>query len=66
MIIGCVLRTAGSSIIWNYADPLTSIELLNYYLTLAMTYFSNDGQDLGEGSEKDVGGVNTFSAQSLC
>ena len=25
MVIDCVLRTAGSSIIWNYADPLTSI-----------------------------------------
>ena len=24
MVIGCVLRTAGSSINWNYADPLTS------------------------------------------
>ena len=33
-VLGCVLRTAGSSIIWNYADPLTSLELLNYYLTL--------------------------------
>ena len=36
MVIGCVLRTAGSSIIWNYAEPLTSLELLNCYLTLAM------------------------------
>ena len=27
----------GRSIIWNYADPLTSLELLNYYLTLAMS-----------------------------
>ena len=35
LILGCVLRTAGSSIIWNYADPLTSLELLNCYLTLA-------------------------------
>ena len=30
MVIGCVLRTAGSSIILNYADPLTSLELYNY------------------------------------
>ena len=37
MVIGCVLRTAGSSIIWNYADPLTSLELLNCHLILAMT-----------------------------
>ena len=37
MMIGCVLRTAGSSIIWNYADPLTSIEQLICYLTLAMS-----------------------------
>ena len=37
LVLGCVLRTAGSSIIWNYADPLTSLELLNYYLTLAMS-----------------------------
>ena len=22
---------------WNYADPFTSLELLNYYLTLAMS-----------------------------
>ena len=29
LVLGCVLRTAGSSIIWNYADPLTSLELLN-------------------------------------
>ena len=36
LVLGCVLRTAGNSIIWNYADPLTSLELLNYYLTLAM------------------------------
>ena len=30
----CVLRTTRSS--WNYADPFTSLELLNYYLNLAM------------------------------
>ena len=35
--MGCVLRTAGSSIIFCYANPLTSLELLNYYLTLAMS-----------------------------
>ena len=23
LVLGCVLRTAGSSFIWNYADPLT-------------------------------------------
>ena len=37
LVLGCVLCTAGSSIIWNYADPLTSLELLNYYLTLVMS-----------------------------
>jgi len=37
LVVGCVLRTAGSPFIWNYADPLTSLELLNYYLTLAMS-----------------------------
>ena len=37
LVLGCILRTAGSSIIRNYADPLTSLELLNYYLTLAMS-----------------------------
>ena len=37
LVIGYVLRTAGSSFMWNYADPLTSLELLNYYLTLAMS-----------------------------
>ena len=37
LVIGCVLRTAGSSFMWNYADPLTSLELLNYYITLAMS-----------------------------
>ena len=26
----------GVFLIWNYEDRLTSIELLNYYLTLAM------------------------------
>ena len=31
LVLGCVLRTAGNSIIWNYAEPLTSLELLNYY-----------------------------------
>ena len=31
LVPGCVLRTAGSSIIWNYADPLTSLELLNQW-----------------------------------
>ena len=31
MVIGCVLRTAGSSIIFNFVDPHTSLELLNYY-----------------------------------
>ena len=36
LVIGRVLRTAGSSIIRNYADPLTSLELLNYYLNMAM------------------------------
>ena len=36
LVLGCVLRTAGSSFMWNYADPLTSLELLNYYLTLAI------------------------------
>ena len=33
LVIGWVLR----SIIWNYAIPLTSLELCNYYLTLAMS-----------------------------
>ena len=37
LVIGCVLRTAGRSFMWNYADPLTSLELLNYYITLAMS-----------------------------
>ena len=37
LVIGGVLRTAGSSFILNYADPRTSLELLNYYLTLAMS-----------------------------
>ena len=32
---GCVLGTSGNSIIWYYADPLTSLELLNYDLTHA-------------------------------
>ena len=32
MVLGCVLFTAG-----NYAGSLTSLELLNYYLTLAMS-----------------------------
>ena len=36
LVLGCVLRTTGNSIIWNYADPLTSLEL-NYYLTLDMS-----------------------------
>ena len=42
MVIGCVLRTAGSSIILNYADPLTSLELLTciyiyiYYILIIL------------------------------
>ena len=36
IVIGCVLRTAGSFIILNYADPFTSLELLNCNLTLSM------------------------------
>ena len=36
MVYG-VLRTAGSSIIWNYADPIILLELLNYYLNLDVT-----------------------------
>ena len=32
-VIGCDLRTAGSSIILNFEDTLTSLELLNYYIT---------------------------------
>ena len=34
IVIGCVLLTTGRLIIWNYADPLTSLELLNYNLTV--------------------------------
>ena len=30
-----VVRTAGSSFIWNYADPLTSLELINLTLMLS-------------------------------
>ena len=34
-------------IIWNYADPLTSLELLNYYLTLALeSFYKNSVADL--------------------
>ena len=36
MVVGCVLRTAGSFLIQNYADLLTLLQLLNNYLTLAM------------------------------
>ena len=33
--------------IWNYADPLTSLELLNYYLTLALeSFYKNSVADL--------------------
>ena len=38
LVKGCVIHTAGTSfLIWNYADPLTSLELISYYLTLAMS-----------------------------
>ena len=37
MVKGCVLRTADSFNIWNYANLLTSLALINYYLTLAMS-----------------------------
>ena len=40
LVLGCVLRTAGSSIIWNYAGLLTLLELLNYFLTLASSFKS--------------------------
>ena len=29
LVLGCVLRTAGSSMICNYSDPLSTLELLN-------------------------------------
>ena len=45
MVKGCVLRTAGIAIIWNYADPLTSLELLNFYLILAMSSVQSSGPD---------------------
>ena len=35
VVIGSVQRTAGN--FENHADPLTSLELLNYYLTLTMS-----------------------------
>ena len=35
MIIGCIQRNAGSSFLKN-ADPFTSFEKINLYLTLAM------------------------------
>ena len=38
--IGCVLHTAGSCC--NHADPLISVKLLNYYLTLAMQFLKNE------------------------
>ena len=34
VVVDCFLRNAGSSLIWNYADPLTALELLHYYPTL--------------------------------
>ena len=46
MVLDCVPRTAGSSIIWNYTDTLTSLELLNYYLALAIGD-RLDGSDAG-------------------
>ena len=45
MVIGCILRTAGSFIIWNYADPLTSLELPNCYLTLALFRTETEEED---------------------
>ena len=41
LAFGTWLRTAGSSIIWNYADPLTSLELLNYYLNTTINLFQS-------------------------
>ena len=37
MVIGCVLRTAASSIYENYVESLSLLELLNYYTTLAIS-----------------------------
>ena len=37
LVIGCILRTAGSSFIYSYADPFTLSHLLIYYLALAMS-----------------------------
>ena len=31
LVLGYVLGTAGSSSIWNYADPLTSLDLSTYF-----------------------------------
>ena len=41
LVQGCVLRTAGNSIIWNYANPLTSLELLNHDDNKDMTLYDN-------------------------
>ena len=52
MVIGYVLRNAGSSIIWNYADPLISLELLIYitspwpWVVAGFTYFDIQRNDI--------------------
>ena len=38
MVLGCVLRTAGSLNYLNLCRPAYFVKLLNYYLTLAMRY----------------------------
>ena len=62
LVLGCVLRTAGSSIIWNYADPLTSLELLNYddkkfehiYIILKFKYLSWSIMLISNRDEPDI------------
>ena len=42
MVLGSVLSTAGSSLIQNYGDTLTLLELLKNYVTLAMSSIDAD------------------------
>ena len=39
LVLGCVQRTAENSIIWNYADPLTLLELINYCSIVVQNIF---------------------------
>ena len=64
LVVDCVLRTAGSPFIWNYADPLTSLELLNYIISWPKiesdTFTDHLEYKMSQNNRKRVGMVDYY------